>query len=118
MGILDRLPDIIANALGPAVFSDGYLIPRGERTSDGQGGFRTTPGDPVSCKLLVTDYSDYRRLAVGIPATDRKIIILAATLADDVEPAPGLAVTAEGRDWQIVAVARDPAAATWELQVR
>ena len=117
MSILDGLPDLIANALGD-VFRDATLKIPGTPTSDGQGGW--TPGAPTSktCKALVEDYSDFRRHSLGIPANDRKIIMLAASIQDDATPEVGQTITAEGRDWQIVAVSRDPAAATYELQAR
>ena len=115
MSILNDLPDVIAEALGD-VFRDGVLKVPGEPTSDGQGGW--IPGAPTShpCKALVDDYSDMRRATAGIPAHDRKIIILAASLS--VAPAGGHTINAEGRDWQIVALTRDPAGATYELQGR
>lgn len=115
MSILDDLPGVMAEALDD-VFRDGILKVPGTRTSDGQGGWIN--GDPVEypCKALVDDYSDMRRVSAGIPANDRKIIILSANL--DVEPQVGHTLNAEGRDWQIVALARDPAKATWEAQGR
>lgn len=115
MSILDELPDILAEALDD-VFRDGVLKVPGTRTSDGQGGWIN--GDPVehSCKALVDDYSDMRRASAGIPANDRRIIILASTLG--AEPQVGHTIHAEGRDWQIVALGRDPAGATWEAQAR
>lgn len=115
MSILDDLPREIAEALDD-VFRPAALLVPGERVSDGQGGSK--PGPPVEhpCKALVDDYSDFRRSALGIPAKDRKIIILAATV--DVAPAVGQAIRAEGRDWQIISLSRDPAAATWECQAR
>jgi len=128
MGILDRLPAIVNGALGSLVFRDGVLKVPGTATSDGQGGW--TPGTPVSkaCKVLVEDYSDARRLTsligagggapIGISQGDRKIIVLADSVEDGVVPSTGHTITAEGRDWQIVSVARDPAAATYECQGR
>lgn len=115
MSILDDLPEAIAEALDD-VFRDGVLKVPGEPTSDGQGGW--IPGAPTSypCKALVDDYSDMRRATAGIPAHDRKIIILAASLS--VAPAVGHTINAEGRDWQIIALSRDPAKATWEVQGR
>lgn len=115
MSILDELPAEVAEALDD-VFRPVVLKVPGVSTPDGQGGF--TPGEPTShpCKALVDDYSDFRRSSAGIPATDRKIIILAASLS--VEPAVGHTITAEGRDWQIIALTRDPAVATWEVQGR
>ena len=115
MSILDELPAEVAEALDD-VFRPAVLKVPGVSTPDGQGGW--VAGDPASypCKALVDDYSDFRRSSAGIPATDRKIIILAASLS--VEPSVGHTVTAEGRDWQIIALTRDPAVATWEVQGR
>ena len=118
MGILDRIPAIVNGALGSLVYRDATLKVPGTPTSDGQGG--TIPGTPTerACKALVDDYSDYRRQALGIPANDRKIIVLAASVAAGAVPAVGHTINAEGRDWLIVSVTRDPASATYELQVR
>lgn len=115
MSIVDDLPDVIAEALDD-VFRPAVLLIPGAQVSDGQGGY--TSGPPVEhlCKALVEDYSDFRRSALGIPANDRKIIILAASVA--APPAVGHTIRAEGRDWQIITLSRDPAAATWEVQGR
>lgn len=115
MSILDDLPGEIAEALDD-VFRDAELIVPGGRVSDGQGGWINTQAARYPCKALVDDYSDYRRLASGIPANDRKIIVLAHGLP--VEPKVGQKINAEGRDWQIIGLGRDPAAATFELQAR
>lgn len=117
MSILDDLPGEIAEALDD-VFRSATLKTPGTPTSDGQGGW--IPGSPTSktCKALVEDYSDFRRHALGIPATDRKIIVLAASIQDGAEPKPGNAINIESRDWSIIAVSRDPAAATYEVQGR
>lgn len=118
MGILDRVPGIVNAAMGSLVFSDATLKVPGTQTADGQGGF--TAGAPTerACKALVDDYSDYRRQALGIPANDRKIIVLAASIASGAVPEPGYTINAEGRDWLIIGVNRDPASATYELQAR
>lgn len=117
MSVLDDLPSEIAEALGD-VFRDATLKVPGTPISDGQGGW--IPGGPISysCMALVDDFSDFRRSALGIPGSDRKIIVLAATLPSEAAPAVGHTITAEGRDWQIVGLSRDPAAATYELQGR
>lgn len=115
MRILDDLPDAIAEALDD-VFHDGVLKVPGQRLPDGQGGWSDWSTLSHACKALVDDYSDMRRVTAGIPAHDRKIIILAASLS--VAPAVGHTITAEGRDWQIIALSRDPAGATWEVQGR
>lgn len=115
MSILDDLPDAIAEALDD-VFRDAVLLVPGAQVTDGQGGYTSGPPTEHPCKALVDDYSDMRRSSRGIPANDRKIIILAATLT--VSPALGQSIRAEGRDWSIIALSRDPAAATWEVQGR
>lgn len=115
MSILDELPEVIADALDD-VFRPATLNVPGGRVSDNQGGWTNTEPQYHPCKALVDDYSDFRRASAGIPANYRKIILLAASLQASVEPAVGLTINAEGRDWQIVAVSRDPAGATWELQ--
>lgn len=115
MSILDDLPVVIAEALDDA-FRPAMLLAPGNKVSDGQGGWKPGPAVEYPCKALVDDYSYMRRATPGIPANDRKIIILAASLS--VQPAIGHAIRAEGRDWQIIGLSRDPAAATWEAQGR
>jgi len=115
MSILDGLPAEIAEALDD-VFRDATLKVPSAQVSDGQGGYTSGPPTDHPCKALVDDYSDFRRLSTGIPANDRKIIILAASLSAGVAPAVGHTVSAEGRNWQIVSLSRDPAGATYEVQ--
>lgn len=117
MSILDGLAGEVAEAMGD-LFRDAVLKVPGEPTPNGQGGFK--PGSPTAhtCKALVDDFSDYRRASLGIPANDRKIIVLGASVSGGIVPKVGHTITAEGRDWQVVAVSRDPAAATYELQGR
>ena len=116
MSILDDLPGIVSDALGD-LFSDAVLTVTATGESDGQGGFLPGRDDPVTCKALVDKYSDYRH-AAGIPATDRKIIVLAASLPAGIVPAVGGRICAQGRTWTIQRVDRDPASATYELQAR
>lgn len=94
-------------------------------TSDGRGGF--TPGAPADhpCKAIVTDYSDYRRQSLGIPATDRQIIVLAASLPAGVVPAKGHSITASDPSkagaqtkFEVIGKTGDPASALWKLQGR
>jgi len=115
MNVLDRLPGIVAKAMGP-IFRDATLhVPSG-KTSDDQGGWINTNPVQHPCKALVDDYSDFRRLSTGIPANDRKIIILANSLPTGIVPAVGQTITAEDRDWDIVSLTRDAAGATYEVQ--
>ena len=104
-------------------FEEGTLIVPGARTPDGQGGF--TNGTPTSypCKALVVDYSDYRRQTLGIPATDRQVLVLGASVT--VIPAKGHKITApdpakggEPTTFEIIAKSGDPASAVYRLQGR
>lgn len=122
MSILDGLAEEMLESFKDD-FKDGTLHVPGTQTSDGQGGW--IPGSPVNhpCKVIVTDPSDYRRLALGIPATDRLILVLAASLS--VRPRNGHTITAPdpenggaARTFQIVGKTGDPAGALYKLQAR
>jgi len=95
----------------------------GVPTSDGQGGW--IPGEPVQhpCKALVTDPSDYRRIALGIPATDRLVLVLGASLPAGVIPGAGHQITAPDplqglalTTFDVIAKTGDPAGALCKLQ--
>ena len=76
MSILDTLPATIAGAMGGLLFADGTMKRVSARTPDGRGGFTDTQTS-VSVKGIVTDYSDFMRTRGGIPADQRKVLILA-----------------------------------------
>jgi hypothetical protein len=104
-------------------FENGTLFVPGVRNSDGQGGFTAGQATPHPCKVLLTSYSDYRRLALGIPATDRLVLVLGASLLAGVIPAKGHQVRAPDpaaggalQTFDIVAVTGDPASALYKLQ--
>lgn len=114
MSILDSLPDIISGALSD-VFRDATLTRITPNVSDGRGGYtQTTTTD--ACKALVTEYTAWQKQALGIPANERKILILAATLNSGLAPKPADTVTIQGRTWSIVEVGSDPANATYECR--
>ncbi len=106
-------------------FEDGSLTVPGERTPDGQGGFITGSTTIYPCKVLLTDPSDYRRVALGIPATDRLALVLGASLPSDVIPGAGHKITAPDpakglvpTTFDVVAKTGDPASALYKLQAR
>lgn len=107
-------------------FEDGTLIVPGARTPDGQGGFFNGPAVSYPCKALVVDYSDYRRQTLGIPATDRQVLVLGASLPVYVAiPVVGSKITAPdpakgGAPTTFVVIAKsgDPASALYRLQGR
>lgn len=106
-------------------FEDGTLLIPTAGTPDGQGG--TIPGTPDEhpCKVLLTDYSDYRRVTLGIPATDRLVLVLGASLPVGIIPAKGHKITAPDpakglatATFDVIAKTGDPAAALYKLQAR
>ena len=106
-------------------FEEGTLTVPGQKVSDGQGGF--TNGQPAthSCKALVTDYSDYRRQSLGIPATDRQVLVLGASLPAGIIPFKGHKITAPDpsaggalKTFEVIAKTGDPASAVYRLQAR
>lgn len=114
MSILDSIPGIVSAALSD-VFRDATLTRVSVSISDGMGGHaQTTATD--TCKALVTEYTAWQRQALGIPANERKILILAATLT--AAPKPTDKLTIQGKTWSVVEVASDPANATYECRGR
>lgn len=104
-------------------FGDGVLTVPGERVSDGQGGYVAIETSEHPCKVLLTSPSDYRRIALGIPATDRLALVLGASVA--VIPQKGHRITAPDplkglakATFEVVAVSSDPAGALFKLQAR
>lgn len=124
MSILDGVATDVLADFGDD-FGEGVLIVPGERVSDGQGGWKTTSETAHPCKALLTDYSDYRRLTLGIPATDRQVLVLGASLPAGVIPANGHRITAPDpakglapATFDVIAKSGDPAAALYKLQAR
>ncbi len=68
---------------------------------------------------IIDDYKDDEIDGTSIKAGDRRILIIAGTLSSDVVPKANWKVSIEGtEDYRVVDAMRDPAAATWTLQVR
>lgn len=63
-----------------------------------------------------TDYSEFKRDAAGIPATDARLVIYRSGLT--VAPRPGDRVHVRGRMYEIIAAPADPAGATYDAQIR
>ena len=66
---------------------------------------------------FIDDYKDGQINDTSILSGDRKVTIIGNTLKGQV-PTPGDYVIAEGITYSIIAVKRDPAAATYSCQVR
>lgn len=113
--LLDDLPDIMNGALGPALFSPAILYKVTGRIGDGRGGFVSTFSE-YQCSAIITDYSDFARGVDGIPAKDRKVLILSASLPGYVIVKPNDIIVIADQAWGLVKVDQDPAGATYEGQ--
>jgi hypothetical protein len=109
------LAKTIAKATG-FIFLDASVT----RATAATGGnaFEPTVGSAAtySCKAIVDTYSAYDRAQGLVDQTDRKVLILAATLS--IQPKAGDAITIRGETFTIVSVMTDPAKAVWECQGR
>jgi hypothetical protein len=114
--LLEGLPSLIAGIAGPLLFNNGVVVRRGSVTPDGRGGWTDADPEAYACKCLVLDYTDFQRMANGIPGKDRKIMVLGASCT--VAPLPGDVVVTGGREWSVIEVTSDPANATYECQGR
>jgi len=112
--ILDSIRTAVGSAAAP-LFDAATLYRIASRTSDGRGGYRVTRED-YTAKALVDDYSAFLRGTLGIPAAERKLIILGASCS--VVPQPGDIVTAQGASWELIEIKRDPAAAAYECRAK
>lgn len=99
-----------------------------------------TPGDLTSgtnstttthtCKGFVEEYNEFQIGGTAnarssatfagslVERGDRRVILLGDSISPAVVPTPGDRVTIEGNTYNIVNVNRDPAAATYSMQVR
>ena len=108
---------IINDALGDSMF-DQVLI-KSVKTEDPDDSTKIVSVDTsYPCKGFVDVFEDKWVNGTTVKVTDRKIIILGASLQTGIEPEPGDTITAEGKNFTIVddGVKRDPAAATYECQ--
>jgi hypothetical protein len=116
VSILDSLPAAV-NAAMASLFRPAALKGTVTRVSDGRGGFEEV-FSVHACRALVTDYTAYQRAAGSIPADERKVLVLAASIADGRVPRPSDTITIQGRVWDVVEVTSDPANATYEARCR
>lgn len=73
---------------------------------------------PAPCRGFLDSYRDSQYDDTLILRGDRKAVILGDSLPSGVAPEPGDVVEAESRRFRVVAVDRDPDAATYLCQLR
>lgn len=116
----------IAGIVKDAVQSAGGLvngtlteISVGTRSGDLTAGRTQTPTIHTFTDGIIGGYKDSEIDGTTIKKGDRRILIIANTLSSPVEPKANWKVSIEGSpNYRVVDAERDPAAATWTLQVR
>ncbi len=92
------------------------VITHGARTNSTSG--RSQSPANSTFDGLLTNYKDEEVDGTLVEEGDRKVLIIAGTLNPVVIPKSKDRVTIEGVEFEIKRVMRDPAAATYTLQVR
>jgi hypothetical protein len=123
MSFLDDMPADIAEALADE-FRDGVLTLATDTVADGQGGRLVGASTDHTCKALVLEYDAHRRPA-DVPATDRRVLVLGATIQGGARPVVGARIAAPDplaggvlTPFEIIRIGGDPAGAAFDLQVR
>ena len=122
------MPDLfgidIAGILWNSIQQAGGLVPLtlrvevpGERGADRTAGNNPTYSDH-SGQGILGDYDDFQIQGTNVERGDRRVTIIARSLSPLTTPSPGDRVEIEGTSYNVVAVKRDPAAATFTCQVR
>lgn len=109
----------LAKALGPKLLpmSLSKVTPGTRSPTDPSAG--TNPATrSYPCRGILESYRDSQFDGTIIQRGDRKALILGGTLPTGIIPTSGDAVSAEGSVFKVVAVDRDPDAATYTCQVR
>ncbi|MBL4904287.1 MAG: hypothetical protein JKY62_16815 [Desulfocapsa sp.] len=111
------LAGILADSLGSLVFDQTLIKVTSIRDPDDSSKRIKTKVSHIH-KGFIDVYEDTFVNGGLVKMTDRKIVMLGATLPTGVVPEPGDQIIAEGRTFTIVAdgVVRDPAGATYECQ--
>lgn len=114
------LEGAIAKKIG-AAFANIFYACTVTRETPGVGGTAQDPADPVqthyTCKGIVEDWRADQIDGTLIQVGDRKVIILATSLA--IVPKPGDKVTIRAETFSVMPpVRQDPAGATFELIAR
>lgn len=108
---------IVAKEIGPGLLDTTiHKIVWGARVSGGAG--LTVTESDITCKGVFSFFDVKEWDSTLVEENDRLVLIMTETMSEVTEPVPGWAVTIEGTRYTIVRVRRDPAAATYSMQVR
>lgn len=109
---------IVADATsGQLVPGTLHQISYGSRSGSVTGG-RTQTETDISFEGIIESYTEDEIDETTVLSNDRRVLIITNSMAQSVVPEPNWDVTIEGLRYRVIAVSRDPAEATYTLQVR
>jgi hypothetical protein len=107
--VIDPAIDIVMQDMTITRSEDGVFNPTTEIWEG--GGVVSHP-----CRGIITDYSTFDKGTHLVEINDRRAIIRQSTL--DIMPLTSDVLVVDGKNYDVVRVAEDPAKATWDCQVR
>ena len=115
MSLLTGLDKLIADVAGPLVFQRASLLRGSGYSISAATGQMVNTQTTEDIQVIEADYTDRHRASLDIPDQDRRLSILGYGVAT---PRPGDRVSVRGFIWEIVNIARDPAGALYDCQVK
>lgn len=110
---------IVAQEIGPGLLPATLIQVRNTARTPGSLTGGTNPSESsIGGRGVITDYNDSQVNGTLIKKGDRQVLLIANTFPGKPVPLPDDKVTIENLTYNIVAVKRDPAAATYRCQVR
>ena len=113
------LAGVLSDELGDLLFDQTLIVVTDVR--DPNNSTKNIKSEtPYPCKGFIDTFDDRMINGTTIKFSDRKIVIMGATLPQSVVPTSGDKIVAEGQTFTITdgGVRRDPAGATYECQSR
>lgn len=109
----------INDAMGSGLLATTLIkVTAGVRTTGSLTGGTNPKKTKKPCRGVIEDYSDGQMQGSLVQVGDRIVLILGDSLPSGIVPQTGDQVTIEGSTFDIIRVARDPAAASYTCQVR
>ena len=110
---------IVAQEIGPGLLPATLIqVRNGVRTPGNLTGGTNPTENNIGGRGVISDYADSQINGTLIKKGDRQVLLIANTFPGKPVPVPDDKVIIENLTYNIVAVKRDPAAATYKCQVR
>jgi hypothetical protein len=109
----------VNKAMGPGLLDATLtVVTPGTRTAGSLSGGVNPTTTTHTAKGFIEDYKDFQIDETIIQRGDRMVLLLGDSIFPAAIPTPGDRVNIESEDFNVVNVTRDPAAATYTMQVR